>query len=173
MNTFQRENLNNFKIFSHVYFFCNADDRINFMNIYLICLCICPNSVTMCSQVEVHNMLQCLAKRRKEGKIFFFFIFSLRNFSINEKANVTNYYCCCVSLRSASPRTPQVGVGQQLEHSGFFSHGATAVIHGYSFMHWTTIWTKRGQLTLTPPVRSSEQKEIHQTWYLNTLLYSS
>ena len=34
--------------------------------------------------------------------------------------------------------------------------GGDSSNHGCSFVHWTAIWAKSGQLTLTPPVRSSE-----------------
>ena len=35
----------------------------------------------------------------------------------------------------------------------FHPQGVTAVVDGYSFMHWTAIWAKSEQLILPPPVR--------------------
>ena len=61
-----------------------------------------------------------------------------------------------VSFKLSSSQSSLVGAGQQSEHVGFFSQGVTAVTHGCSFVHWTAIWAKSEQLTLAPPLRSSE-----------------
>ena len=73
-------------------------------------------------------------------------------------------------LQCSTP--PGSSLWSAAKHSDSFSKGVTAVIHRCLFMHWTAVWAKSEQLRLTP-VRSSEWKEVHQTSYLNTLLYSS
>ena len=59
-----------------------------------------------------------------------------------------------------------------VESSSLLSQGVTAVVHGFLFMHWATIRQRSMMNWWAPPQRGSACKEIHQTSYLNTSLYS-
>ena len=69
-----------------------------------------------------------------------------------QSRNVGTLYICVTSITLQSIQLPPANSWcMQLS-----SAGVTAVTHGCLFMHWTAIWAKSEQLTLTPPVRSSE-----------------
>ena len=73
-------------------------------------------------------------------------------FLIKSIDNVTNYYFWLIYLPT----------GQLAGHAGP-SRGVTAVVHGWFFMHWATIWIKSREHLQLPTVGWSERNEIHQT----------